>query len=133
MWRYPIVELRPDQTENVWACRMLRSKGDEHLVPGDLGTARLWQYGRYDTGARMKTTVEIPDSLAEEAKAIAQRENTTLRALIETGLRQVLRDRQSRRRFELRDASFGGRGLQPEFRDGDWRNIRDAAYEGRGS
>ncbi len=81
----------------------------------------------------MKTTVEIPDSLAEEAKAIARRENTTLRALIETGLRQVLRDRRSRRRFELRDASFGGRGLRPEFRDGDWRNIRDAAYEGRGS
>jgi len=81
----------------------------------------------------MKTTVEIPDSLAEEAKAVAQRENTTLRALIETGLRQVLRDRRSRRQFELRDASFGGRGLRPEFRDGDWRNIRDAAYEGRGS
>ena len=80
----------------------------------------------------MKTTVEISDSLAEEAKAVAAREKTTLRALIEAGLRQVLSDRRRRVRFRLRDASFGGRGLQPEFREGDWRRIREAAYEGRG-
>jgi hypothetical protein len=82
--------------------------------------------------SRMKTTVEIPDPLAEEAKAVARREKTTLRALIETGLRQVLRDRRRRTRFRLRDASFGGRGLRPEFREGDWEHIRQAAYEGRG-
>jgi hypothetical protein len=80
----------------------------------------------------MKTTVEISDSLAEEAKAVARREKTTLRALIEAGLRQVLRERRRRSSFQLRDASFGGRGLQPEFRDGDWQRIRGAAYEGRG-
>ncbi len=80
----------------------------------------------------MKTTVEISDALADQAKAVARREKTTLRALIEAGLRQVLRDRQRRSRFQLRDASFGGRGLQPEFRDGDWQRIRDATYEGRG-
>ena len=81
---------------------------------------------------RMKTTVEISDALADEARAVARREKTTLRALIETGLRQVLRDRRRRARFELRDASFRGRGLRPEFRDGDWQRIREAAYEGRG-
>jgi hypothetical protein len=81
---------------------------------------------------RMKTTVEIPDPLAEEAKALARREKTTLRALIETGLRQVLRDRRSKARFRLRDASFAGRGLQPGFREDDWQRIREAAYEGRG-
>lgn len=80
----------------------------------------------------MKTTVEIPDSLAEEAKAVARRENTTLRALIETGLRQVLRDRRRRSSFRLRDASFGGRGLQPDFRDAGWQAIHEAAYVGRG-
>jgi hypothetical protein len=80
----------------------------------------------------MKTTVEIPDLLAEEAKAVARREKTTLRALTETGLRQVLRDRQRRSSFRLRDASFGGRGLQPGFRDADWQAIHEAAYEGRG-
>jgi hypothetical protein len=80
----------------------------------------------------MKTTVEISDQLAEEAKALAARENTTLRDLIEAGLRIVLRERRRRKPFKLRDASFGGRGLQPEFRDADWDRMRQAAYEGRG-
>jgi hypothetical protein len=80
----------------------------------------------------MKTTVEITDPLAKEAKAVARREKTTLRALIEAGLRQVLRDRRRRAGFRLRDASFRGDGLQPEFRDGDWQCIREATYEGRG-
>ena len=92
----------------------------------------LWKYGLDDTVNRMKTTVEIPDPLAEEAKAVAQRDKTTLRALIETGLRQVLRERRRKARFRLRDASFRGNGLQPEFLDGDWQRIREAAYEGRG-
>ncbi|HVP35081.1 MAG TPA: type II toxin-antitoxin system VapB family antitoxin [Steroidobacteraceae bacterium] len=80
----------------------------------------------------MKITVEISDALAEEAKAVARREKTTLRALIETALRQLLRRRRQKASFQLRDASFGGRGLRPELRDGDWRRIREAAYEGRG-
>ena len=92
----------------------------------------LLAYGFVDMVSCMKTTVEIPDPLAEEAKAVARREKTTLRALIETGLRQVLRDRRRKGRFQLRDASFGGRGLRPEFRGGDWQRIREGAYEGRG-
>ena len=35
--------------------------------------------------------------------------------------------------FRLRDASFAGQGLQSAFRNGSWEQIRDAAYEGRGS
>lgn len=92
----------------------------------------LWEYGFADTVTRMKTTVEIPDPLAKQAKAVARREKTTLRALIEAGLRQVVRDRLRKARFQLRDASFGGRGLQPDFRDGDWQRIREAAYEDQG-
>ena len=89
-------------------------------------------YGLTDMVDRMKTTVEIPDPLAEEAKAVARRDKTTLRALIETGLRHVLRERRRKASFRLRDASFSGRGLQPELREGDWQRIREAAYEGRG-
>jgi hypothetical protein len=81
----------------------------------------------------MKTTVEIADALAREAKEIAAREGTTLRELIEAGLRSVLRDRRRKAAFRLRDASFGGNGLQPEFRGADWERIREAAYEGRGT
>jgi len=82
--------------------------------------------------SRLKTTVEIPGSLNEEAKAAARRDKTTLRALIETGLRQVLHERRRRASLRLRDASFGGRAFQAEFREGDWQRIREATYAGRG-
>lgn len=49
----------------------------------------------------MKTTIEIPDSLLEEARKLASQEGTTVRALVETGLRQVLSERKKRGRFKL--------------------------------
>lgn len=85
--------------------------------------------------SHMKTTVQISDALLEEARTVAAQEGATLRELIEAGLRREVteRRRRRRRRFELRDASFKGRGLQPEFRDAGWDRIRDALYEGRGA
>lgn len=79
----------------------------------------------------MKTTIEIPDALLEEAKRVAARDKTTLRALVEAGLRAVLTKRRRRDRFRLRDASFRGTGLSEEFNGTDWERIREAAY-GRG-
>jgi predicted nucleic acid-binding protein len=58
----------------------------------------------------MKTTLDIPDPLLREARKIAARERTTLRALVEQGLRKVIAERKATRPFRLRDASFGGRG-----------------------
>ncbi len=80
----------------------------------------------------MKTTVELPDALVAEAKEVAARRGTTLRGLVEMGLRVVIERPNGSRPFRLRDASFTGNGLQPEFRDGDWERIRAAANEGRG-
>jgi putative antitoxin of VapBC-like toxin-antitoxin system len=80
----------------------------------------------------MKTTLEISDPLLKEARKLAARENTTLRALVEQGLRQVVAARKEPP-FRLRKASFKGEGLQPEFADAGWDKIRDAIYEGRGS
>ena len=87
----------------------------------------------HDMYTHMKTTVEIADGLAQEAKELAAREGTTLRELIEAGLRAVLRERRRKTAFRLRDASFGGTGLQPEFRGADWERIREAVYEDHGS
>ena len=42
----------------------------------------------------MKTTVEISDALLDEARRAAARERTTVRALIEEGLRKVIKDRR---------------------------------------
>lgn len=81
----------------------------------------------------MKTTVELSDTLLARAKQLASQENTTLRALIEAGLRQVLDEHEQRRSgFQLRDAHFTGNGLQAEFHQGDWAHIRQAAYENHG-
>ncbi len=82
--------------------------------------------------SRMKTTIHIPDGVLAEVRKLARRERTTLRALVEHALRQLLSERKRPKRFRLRDGGFGGKGLQPEFRDASWEKIRDAAYEGRG-
>lgn len=44
----------------------------------------------------MKTTVELPDALVREARRVALREGTTVRALIERGLRSVVTGRRPR-------------------------------------
>jgi hypothetical protein len=80
----------------------------------------------------MKTTLDLPDPLLREARKIAARERTTLRALVEQGLRRIVADRKSAHPFRLRKASFKGKGLVPELRDADWDTLRDLAYEGRG-
>jgi CRISPR/Cas system-associated protein Csm6 len=80
----------------------------------------------------MKTTLHIPNSLLEEARKLAQREHTTLKALVEQGLRRIISERQRRSRFRLRKASFKGNGLQPHLAGASWDKIRELSYEGRG-
>ena len=83
--------------------------------------------------SHMKTTVQIPDALLAEAQTVAAREKTTLKALIQEGLRDVLAKRRAPKEpFVLRDASVGGRGLSPEFEGASWEAIRRVVYEGRG-
>ena len=81
----------------------------------------------------MKTTIDLSDELARKAKAFAARRKITLRALIEQGIRQILREDRGPGQFELRDASVGGNGVQKEYEGADWAKIREAAYKGRGS
>ena len=80
----------------------------------------------------MKTTLDLSDPLLREARKVAARERTTLRALVEQGLRQVVAEKQRKRTFHLRKASFKGRGLRPDLADAGWERLRDLAYEGRG-
>jgi CRISPR/Cas system-associated protein Csm6 len=81
----------------------------------------------------MKTTLDIADPLLNEARRLAAREKTTLRALVEQGLRQIVAERKRSGAFRLRKASYKGNGLRPELRDAGWERLRDMAYEGRGS
>jgi hypothetical protein len=76
----------------------------------------------------MKTTVELPESLLRAAQQAAREDGTTLKALIEAGLRDVLARRTRAERFVLRDASVAGNGRQPAFRDASWEQVREAIY-----
>jgi hypothetical protein len=80
----------------------------------------------------MKTTLDISDPLLREARKLAAREHTTLRALVEQGLRRIVAEKSRNPAFRLRDASFDGRGLNAEFADAGWDRLRDLIYEGRG-
>ncbi|MEO8185038.1 MAG: type II toxin-antitoxin system VapB family antitoxin [Deltaproteobacteria bacterium] len=82
----------------------------------------------------MKTTIELSDPLLERAKRLAARDSTSLRELVEAGLRHVLKERSGRNeRFVLRDARVNGSGLSQEFADAGWDEIRNASYAGRGA
>jgi len=81
----------------------------------------------------MKTTVEIATSLLDEARKVAEREETTVRALIEEGLRRVVKAHKGDRGFRLRKATFRGHGLRPDVGEGSWQTLRDLIYEGRGA
>lgn len=81
----------------------------------------------------MKITVEISDALLKEVKSLASREQTTVRALVEEGLRQITAERKRAKPFKLRKVCMRGKGLQPRMASASWQQIRDAAYEGQGA
>lgn len=80
----------------------------------------------------MKTTIEISDPLLRQARRLAAREGTTLRTLVEQGLRKVVAEKKQAAEFKLRQASFQGEGLQQEVRGASWEKLREMAYAGHG-
>lgn len=82
--------------------------------------------------SHMKTTIHIPDNLLGEARKLAHAEQTTLKALVEEGLRRVVAERKQSSSFKLRDASFKGTGLHPDLIGAPWEKIRELIYEGHG-
>lgn len=83
-------------------------------------------------GTHMKTTIEISEPLLNQARRLATRQGTTLRALVEEGLRKVVAEKRRPEGFRLRRASFRGEGLQPEAAGAGWDRLRELAYEGHG-
>ena len=81
----------------------------------------------------MKTTIQIPDSLLEEVRKLAQQEHTTMKVIVEMGLRRIVSERKRRSRFRLRKATFKGNGLQPHLAGTSWDQILQLSYEGRGA
>ena len=82
--------------------------------------------------SHMKTTIQIPDSLMKEARKLATEEHTTLKSLMEEGLRSNISEHRQRGKYKLRKATFRGKGLQSHLEGATWEHIRDISYEGRG-
>jgi hypothetical protein len=80
----------------------------------------------------MKTTIDLPQTLLEEARRVAAARATTVKALVEAGLRRELTQLAKAPRFRLKDASFEGRGLRPELAGASWETVRELAYGERG-
>jgi len=60
--------------------------------------------------SHMKTTIQLPNALLSEAKSVAKSRNTTLKGIIEEGLRRFLRElrlAKSSDRPVLEDGSYG--------------------------
>jgi hypothetical protein len=81
----------------------------------------------------MKTTVEIPEDLFMRTREVAQREGTTLRSLVEEGLRAALARREQKVAYQWPNLSVDGDGLAPGIEEGSWGPLRDRIYMGRGA
>ena len=74
---------------------------------------------------RVKTTVDISDTMLKEAKLIAAQEGTTLKALVEEGLRHVIEQRERQKTgFRLRDCRYGRGGGAPGIDINDWMSMK---------
>ncbi len=81
----------------------------------------------------MKTTIDISDSILLQAKRLAARRGTTVKALVELGLRRVIADRNNDTRFVFQpvtDRLGAGSSPSPAM---PWEQVRDVIYEGRGT
>lgn len=67
---------------------------------------------------RMKTTIDLPDALASEAKAVARESGTTLRDLMVSGLRRELAERESVPRVDFVFPTASGTGLVADLEPG---------------
>jgi hypothetical protein len=82
-----------------------------------------------DMVTHMKTTIDIADSLLEEAKQAAASEKTTLRALVEEGLRAVLDRRRGSADFKLEGFAYRGSVLRAGIEETDFGRMLDIIHD----
>jgi hypothetical protein len=81
----------------------------------------------------MKTTIEISDAVIEEVRKMAAESGQNMRQVVEAALRQSLEaERRRKKRFRLRDATVGGKGLRPGISYDEWGRVLDLSYGGSG-
>lgn len=81
----------------------------------------------------MKTTIELPDALMREVKAIAAAEGGTIRSVIEEAVHRELDRRRHAEPWTPRaDLVVRGSGLTEEAMSLSWAQIRDLASRPQG-
>jgi hypothetical protein len=81
----------------------------------------------------MKTTVQISDALLADIQKIAAKRKTTLRALVDEGLRLVVDNhRKPKKAAKMEDFSVGGKGLHADVKGKSWQDIIALSYGDRG-
>ena len=81
-------------------------------------------------GVPVKTTIELPDDLAAQARRCAAESGTTLRSVIEEALRRELARRQHPVEWKAdADLAYGSGGLSPTARSMSWAELRDLAMQ----
>jgi hypothetical protein len=76
----------------------------------------------------MRTTVDINEALARRVRALMNRRGTTLRALIEEGLRRVVDEGRPEEPFRLRDATVGEGGPTEGGAGPSWETMSRFLY-----
>lgn len=78
----------------------------------------------------MRTTIDMSDSLFKSLKEIANREHSTIKALIERAVHALVAESKlsANKIPQLRNCSIEGSGLTPEFQGASWQEIRDETY-----
>ena len=117
MNRRPSAVRRDESTSSAvaGASRSAVSAREEETVTAAMQAPRLRtliEREPCDMVTHMKTTVDIADDLLLRAKREAEASQTTLRSLIEEGLREVLGRKALSKQKSIKPVTFRGRGLQ---------------------
>lgn len=83
--------------------------------------------------SHMKTTVQISDALLADVQKIVLKRKTTLKALVDEGLRLVVEQEHAPKKLvKLKDFSYGDPDVPWPLEGKSWEEIRNIIYEGRG-
>lgn len=74
----------------------------------------------------MKTTINIPDILGRQVKALARKRGITITAFIEESLRARLQQEKQLEKQVIKISTYRGKG--DESVDLSWESIRDKVY-----
>ncbi len=83
----------------------------------------------------MKTSLELSEHIFSKVRRLAQKRGTSVRALVEEGLRLILESDERKRVIKPKILTFGGDGMTDQFvtRGLSWDTLREEVYQDHGA